>query len=195
MNETKISKCYANSILLLNILQICDIFPDFIGTEMKANWIECNADLICHSRSQVRVYSYPVNYCFHLADIMAFFGQLDVWIRWPTFNDYSISETIQQIVMAFVNRNNSSELSQSFHWQPFPKQVAEIVSQLNYTSIVTTNYRQSDRCYFWRSENFFNYMWTVWSDAEKTHRSLLGLSTIRRQHMNNVFVAYLSEPY
>lgn len=97
-----------------------------------------------------------------MLDIISFFGQLDVWIRWPTFNDFSISETIQQIVMAFVDQNNSSELWQSFHWQSFPKQVAEIVSQFNYTSIVTTNYRQSDRCYFWRSEQFFNYMWTVW---------------------------------
>ncbi|XP_054152452.1 para-nitrobenzyl esterase-like [Oppia nitens] len=109
----------------------------------------------------VRVYEYGVNYSFHLMDILSFFGQLEVWIRWPTFNDYSISETIQQIVMAFIQPNNSTELWQSFQWQSFPKQTAEVVSQLNYTSIVTTNYHQTDRCYFWQSEQFFSYMWTV----------------------------------
>ncbi|CAG2115636.1 unnamed protein product [Medioppia subpectinata] len=111
--------------------------------------------------SEVRVYEQGVSHSSHLMDIISFFGQLEVWMHWPSFNDFSISETIQQIVLAFIRADNTTDLSQSFQWQSFPTQTAEIVSQLNYTSIVTTNYHRSDRCYFWQSEQFFNYMWTV----------------------------------
>ncbi|CAG2174667.1 unnamed protein product [Oppiella nova] len=110
--------------------------------------------------TMVRVYEHGVNYSFHLMDIISFFGQLEVRVYEHGVN-YSFH--LMDIISFFgqLEADNVSDLSQSFQWQSFPKQTAEIVSQLNYTSIVTTNYHQSDRCYFWQSEQFFSYMWTV----------------------------------
>lgn len=131
--------------------------------------------------SQVRVYDYDAKFAFHLWDVIAFFDQIDTYIRSPSEADYKFGDEIQQIVLNFVKRKSgisgeafsdnknsnaqndaSNANSNSSLWRTFPNEIANVCSQQQYNlTTIITNFHQSAQCKFWNDEGFFRYAWAT----------------------------------
>ncbi|RWS30206.1 para-nitrobenzyl esterase-like protein, partial [Leptotrombidium deliense] len=96
----------------------------------------------------VRIYDYRSKYGFHLWDAIAFFDQIDKFIRHPSQEDYDFRDHMQKIVMNFV-RLNSDNL-----WPKLPNAVAYIDNHN-----ITLESLNSDRCDVWLQQGLQSYAW------------------------------------
>lgn len=97
------------------------------------------------------MYDYESKYSFHLWDAIAFFDQMDLFVKdAPTPEDLSFRDRIQQVAVKFSD-GQLTEL-----WSQVPQQVALIDS---FGIERTTDGNTSDRCNFWHEQELLSYVW------------------------------------
>ncbi|RWS15414.1 acetylcholinesterase-like protein [Dinothrombium tinctorium] len=102
-----------------------------------------------HPSDSVRIYDYKSKYSFHLWDVIAFFDQIDKFIRQPTEEDYEFRDQMQNLVTNFVRQTNGE-----FLWSPYPESVAFVSSNIS-----THSPYHNERCDIWLQHRLDSYVW------------------------------------
>ncbi|XP_054152453.1 acetylcholinesterase-like [Oppia nitens] len=119
-NQTTPAIQYIN--MVSDLRQVCPI--DYLAQTLAQNYDNNNNTnnssvyrYIFSARlsDAVRVYGYPSSYSFHLIEVIAYFDEIESFIRHPTKDDFAIRDTIQQLVQSFVNNLN---INQNFYHSP-----------------------------------------------------------------------------
>lgn len=113
---------------------------------------------------QVHVYDYESEYAFHLWEAIAFFDQIETFVREPTDEDYAFRDEMQHIGAAFARLGDSTshldggELNETRTdlalWPRVPGGLA-LVS----TNITFVEAYNEEKCLFWESQGLTSYVW------------------------------------
>ena len=99
----------------------------------------------------MHVYDYESKYAFHLWDAIAFFDQMELFVKdTPTPADLRFRDHVQETVLKFAD-GQLTEL-----WSQVPHEVAVI----NASGVQRTrDAGLTSRCTFWHKQDLLSYVW------------------------------------
>ncbi|XP_076311899.1 pyrethroid hydrolase Ces2a-like [Tachypleus tridentatus] len=100
----------------------------------------------------VKAYDYKALYSFHLWDVIAFFDQLEYYIKNPSKEDHAFRYLVGDIVMNFVKSDNLT--AEYPEWFNFPKSFALLAENIS----VVDSYHSTE-CKFWKMQGLTRYAW------------------------------------